>query len=117
MHEAIETVPKLYGNFLKTLNEVESKDGQKRFDRQKLNEGYQAYKAAIKIIKDNSNFMQDLTNIRNSVAAHHLDKKGSLQSLVDWYMIKRKEMDSHPEASTLLYYAAIVAGALYPLAQ
>jgi len=52
-----------------------------------------------------------------AVAAHHLDKQGNIQPLVDWYMIKHKEMESHTEASTLIYYAAIVAEALDSLAQ
>ncbi len=119
MYEAIETVPKLYGEFFKILNEVESKDGQKRFDRHKLKEGYLKYKAAIKTIKDDGELMQSINVVRNSIAAHHLDKKGSIQPLVDWYVSKRKEMDenNNAEVSSLILYAAKVAESLYPLAQ
>jgi hypothetical protein len=119
MYEAIETLPKLYSDFFRTLEKVENEDGQNRFDRDKLREGYRNYKEAIKPIKNDSAFMQSLSTVRNNIAAHHLDKEKSIHTLVDWYVRKRQEIDEQNNlgASSLILYAAKVAQSLSPLAQ
>jgi hypothetical protein len=119
MYEALETLPKLYSDFFKTLEQVEREDGQNRFDREKLSEGYRSYKEAIKPIKNDSSFMQGISTVRNNVAAHHLNKERSIHTLVDWYVGKRQEIgkQNNPGVSSLMLYAAQVAQSLYPLSQ
>lgn len=119
MSEAIEALPQVYSDFFKTLDEVERTDGQQRFDREKLNEGYRGYKEAIKPMKSDTAFMQSLHTVRNNVAAHHLDKAKSVQTLVSWYVSKRQEIgkQNNPGISALILHAATVAQSLYPLAQ
>lgn len=119
MHEAIETLPNLYSDFFKTLREVESTDGHNRFNREQLTEGYRTYKEAIKPISSDKAFMLCLSAVRNSVAAHHLDKDGNIRTLVDWYTEKRQEIgnQNNPGISSFILYAVQVAQALYPLAQ
>ena len=119
MHEAIETLPKLYSDFFRTLEKVENEDGQNRFDREKLSEGFRGYKETIKPIKNDSAFMQSISTVRNNVAAHHLNKERTIHTLVDWYMAKRQEMgkQNNPGVSSLIVHATKIAQALYPLAQ
>lgn len=107
MYEAIETLPKLYSDFFKTLDEIEHEDGQQRFNREQLSEGYRNYKEAIKPIKSDGAFMQSISTVRNNVAAHHLNKERSVHALVDWYVGKRQEIgkQNNPGVSSLMLYA------------
>lgn len=63
--------------------------------------------------------MQSISAVRNNVAAHHLNKERSIDTLVNWYVDKRQEIgkQNNPGVSSLMLYTVQVAQSLCPLSQ
>lgn len=84
VHEALDTLPKAISQARQDLSKPTTAS---KLTLEVFDEASKQYRAAAKVIRDDKDFMNGLTIIRNGVAAHHGLKRGKgMDASIAWAM-------------------------------
>lgn len=111
LHEVLEAVPKAISG---AIREMSREGTASHADPEIYKAAAREFRESIKLITKDTEFMRALKLIRNSVAAHHMDSKSTMDPSVYWMLTSATQRKSGgtPLAGQILEYSVKAAFAV-----
>lgn len=112
LHEVLEQAPRVMSE---AIREMSRPDTASKADPEAYREAARRFGEALRPIRKDATFMKALSMIRNSVAAHHLDRKTStMDPSIGWMLTSatQRRKGDPPLTSQILEYSVKVGFAV-----